>query len=477
MGDRNSYGGYRSNYQAFGLTKGEWDFKFMRLLEELKNKEILILGFGKEGKDNYLALRKLFPGKTFAIADKLEFRELPKKTQKLLKQDKQLRLHLGKNYLQSLKNYEFIIKTPGITLTRIKPFLKKKTKVTSQTEIFFKYCPGKIVGITGTKGKGTVSSLIYQILEKGGFKVYLVGNIGRPVFQTLLRAKTNDLFVYELSSHQLQSLKKSSYVAVFLNLYPDHLDYYKNFKEYCRAKESIARYQTEKDYFIYNSQQKLLREIAKKSKAKKLPFNYKKIKYLEKIIPKREILLKGNFNLLNIMAAALAAEVFAIPKKTIREAIKHFKPLPHRLEFVGKYKGIEFYNDSFATIPQATIVALDTLGKKVKTLILGGSSKKEIDFPLLAKRILKSKIENVILFPVTSKEIWKEILNLRKKSKNLPKSFFVHSMPEAVKIAYQCTKKGSICLLSPASASFSIFRNYKERGNLFKKEVKKRGKR
>ncbi|GAI24093.1 unnamed protein product, partial [marine sediment metagenome] len=277
-----------------------------------------------------------------------------------------------------------------------------------------------------------------------------------------MRAKTSDIFVYEISSHQLQSLKKSPYIAVFLNLYPDHLDYYKNFKEYCQAKESIASYQTKKDYFIYNSEQKLLREIAKKSEAKKIAFNIKKIKNLEKIIARKEIPLKGDFNLLNILAATLVGKIFNISSEKIRRAIRSFKPMPHRLEFVGKYKGIEFYNDSFATIPQATTAAIDALGKKVKTLILGGSSKREIDFPILAKKILKSKIENLILFPYTGKKIWKEVLNFKKGNQDLPKSFFVSSMAEAVKTAYGCTKKGSICLLSPASASFSIFRNYKE---------------
>ena len=441
-------------------------------LNELKNKKILVLGFGKEGKDNYLALRKLFPKKILAIADKLEFKELSKKNQELLKKDKNLKLYLGKNYLEFLKNYQLIIKTPGIKLSSLKPFLRKKTKITSQTEIFFEYCPGKIIGVTGTKGKGTTSSLIYQILKKGGFKAHLIGNIGRPVFKTLLKAKKEDIFVYELSSHQLQFLKKSPYIAVFLNLYPDHLDYYKNFKEYCQAKKSIAVYQTKKDYFIYNSEQKLLREFAKKSKAKRIPFNAKKIKNLEKIIARKEIPLKGDFNLLNILAAVLVGKIFNISSEKIRRAIRSFKPMSHRLEFVGKYKGIEFYNDSFATIPQATIAAMDTLGKKVKTLILGGSSKREIDFPILARKILKSKIENLILFPDTGKEIWKEILNFKKGDQNLPKSFFVSSMAEAVKTAYKYTKKGSICLLSPASASFSIFQNYKERGNLFKKYVR-----
>ncbi|RLC39713.1 MAG: UDP-N-acetylmuramoyl-L-alanine--D-glutamate ligase [Candidatus Nealsonbacteria bacterium] len=438
-------------------------------LEELKQKKILVLGFGKEGKDSYLALRKLFPKKILAIADKLEFKKLPEKTQKLLKFDKKLKLYFGKDYLKSLKNYDLIIKTPGIPFKIIKPFLKKGTKVTSQTEIFFENCPGIIVGITGTKGKGTTCCLIYQILKRGGLKAHLIGNIGKPVFQALLKAKKNDIFVYELSSHQLQNLKKSPQVAVFLNLWPAHLDYYKNFQEYKKAKENITRYQRENNFFIYNAQQKELKEIAKISKAKKIPLkNYSQI--LKKIGIKK-LLLKGKVNLLNIAAAIKVGEIFKIPEEKIKKAIEEFKPLPHRLEFVGKYKGIEFYNDSLATVPQATEFALESLGNRVKTLILGGFDRGGIDFSFLAKKILKSDIKTLIfLSPGTGEKIWQKIIDLKKK--NLPKAFFVSSMREAVKEAYQQTKRGEICLLSPASPSFNLFRDYRERGNLFKKFVK-----
>jgi len=177
-------------------------------LEELKDKKILILGFGREGRDNFLALRKLFPKKILAIADRMELEELPKKIQKPLKFEKKLKLYFGKDYLKALEKYDLIIKTPGIPLKTIKPFLKRGQRMTSQTEIFFDNCPGIIVGVTGTKGKGTTASLIYKILKKGGKKVKLIGNIGKPVFQTLLRAKRGDIFVYELSSHQLQNLIK-----------------------------------------------------------------------------------------------------------------------------------------------------------------------------------------------------------------------------------------------------------------------------
>jgi len=437
-----------------------------QLKNELENKKILILGFGEEGIDNYLALRKLFPKKLLSIADKLELKNFDKRILGILKKDHNLKLYLGKNYLNSLKDYELIIKTPGINIRSIKPFLKKKVEIISQTDIFFKYCPGKIIGVTGTKGKGTTCSLIYEILKKAGFKAYLVGNIGQAVFQTLLRAKTDDIFIYELSCHQLQNLKKSPHIAVFLNLYPDHLDYYQNLKEYYQTKESIFKYQTKKDYLIFNPKQKILRKLIKKSKAQKIPIRDINVKKISKDIPQ-------NLNLLDLEASILVAKILKISEENIRQVIKSFKSLEHRLEFVGKYKGLKFYNDSFATIPEATIFAMDTLGKDVKTLILGGSKKGEIDFSNLAQEILKKKIENLILFPSTGEDIWQTIqLISLAQGKKLPKHFWANNMNKAVKIAYRNTPKGNICLLSPACASFSIFKNYKERGNLFKKYVK-----
>lgn len=461
-------------------------FKREMSLRELKNRKILILGFGKEGKDSYLALRKLFAKKVLAVADEKTLEKLPPRTQKILKSDQRLKLHLGRNYLKHVKNYDLIIKTPGIPQETIKPFLKKSAKITSQTEIFFENCPGTIIGVTGTKGKGTVASLIEQILKKAGLKVYLIGNIGKPALSRVLNrsrslvrrlSPKNEIFVYELSSHQLQNLKKSPHIAVFLNLYPAHLDYYKTFKEYQKAKENITLHQTKDDFFIFNAEQKKLRIIAQKTKAQKVAFGLSclKGKWLccgkEKIIQKKEIPLRGEFNVLNTMAAILASKLFNISTTTIRRAIKSFKPLPYRLEFIGKYKGIEFYNDSLATVPQASEAALEALGHKVKTLILGGEDVAGFSFSGLAEKILKSKISTLVLLPDTGKKIWKEIIALNKK--DLPRAFFVSSMKEAVKIAYQTTNKRSICLLSPGSPSFNLFRDYRERGKLFNFFVKK----
>ncbi|PIR89649.1 UDP-N-acetylmuramoyl-L-alanine--D-glutamate ligase [bacterium (Candidatus Gribaldobacteria) CG07_land_8_20_14_0_80_33_18] len=436
----------------------------MKLIE-LKNKKILILGFGEEGRDTFLALHKLFPKKVIGIADQKEFSIFNF-------QFSNTKRHLGKNYLKSLKNYDVIIKSPGIPRTILKPYLKKNIRVTSQTEIFFQNCPGTIIGVTGTKGKGTTSSLIYHILKKAGLKTHLVGNIGKPVFLKLLKAKKDDIFIYELSSHQLQDLKISPRIAVFLNIYPAHLDYYKNFNEYKRAKENIALHQTKNDFFIYNSDQKILCELAKKTKAKKIPIpaNYE---FLANI----RIPLIGKFNLKNVMAAMVVAKLLGIKNKDIIKAIKTFKPLAHRLEFTGKYKGIKFYNDSLATIPQAVEAALEALGRKVKTLILGGEKVKGFDFSSLAKKILRQKIKTLIFLdrnpknPIDTAKQISQIFEIRSR-KIIPRMFFVSSMKEAVKLAFQTAKKEEICLLSPGSPSFNLFKNYKERGDLFKKYVK-----
>jgi len=413
-------------------------------------------------------LRKLFPKKVIGIADRLKIKDL-----RLKIKDKRVRLYLGKNYLKTLKDYDVIIKSPGIPF-KILP-RNVLDKVTTQTEIFFDNCPGKIVGVTGTKGKSTTTSLIYDILKKGEIKTHLVGNIGKPVLNLLFSAKKNDIYVYELSSHQLYNLKPACrqagncpHIAVFLNIYPEHLDYYRNFQEYFKAKQNITKYQTKEDYFIYNAGDKLVRKVAKKTKARAIPIptNYE-------FITNIRIPLIGKFNLQNIMAAVTVGRIFGISEKNIKKAIKNFKPLPHRLELVGTFKRIKFYNDALSTIPETTIAALDALGNKVQTIMLGGFDRK-IDFKNLAKRVLKSKIKNVILFPTTGEKIWRALrLTSFAQGKKLPKHFFVNNMKDAVKLAYQYTQRGKICLLSCASTSFSIFRDYKEKGNLFKKYVRK----
>lgn len=454
-------------------------------LSYLKDKKILILGLGREGKDTFLFLRKIFPEKVFGVADQKQIKNLDKDTQKLLKENKRkIKSYFGKDYLRAIDDYDIVIKAPGIPIhfPEIKKAQKEK-KLTSPTEIFFENCKGTIIGVTGTKGKSTTTSLIYKILEEGGVKAHLVGNIGKPALSLLLRASSKDVFCYELSSHQLWNLKHSPHIAVFLNLYSEHLDYYKNFQEYSRAKANICLWQKEDDFLIYNTEDQNVKKIIEKSPAKKIALkNYSDI--LENVGIKK-IPLLGKHNLLNIAAAIEVGKIFKIKNQKIKKAVENFKPLHHRLEPVGTFKGITFYNDALATIPETTIAAIDALGDKVETIILGGYDR-NLSFKKLAEKILDSKIKTIILFPTTGEKIWKSLRQVQ--NKKLPKPFFVapekkskisngeNSMKKAVKLAFENTHKGKICLLSCASSSFSLFRDYKEKGNLFKKWVRYYGK-
>ncbi|HQB18671.1 MAG TPA: UDP-N-acetylmuramoyl-L-alanine--D-glutamate ligase [Candidatus Pacearchaeota archaeon] len=410
-------------------------------IEELKNKKVLILGIGREGLDTLKYLKEVFPKKIFAIADQKE--ELNSKTKKAIEG---MDIFLGKDYLKNVKDFDVIIKSPGI------PFFKYKDKLTSQTELFFDNCPGKIIGVTGTKGKSTVASLIHSIL-KGS---YLVGNIETPSLSFLSKAKKDDIFVYELSSHQLMNLKKSPHIAVFLNIYPEHLDYYKNFEEYFSAKKNIYKYQSESDYLIFNP------EIEPKTKAKKIKIDVNDFAQF----------LKNNQQFLeithidNLIAVLNVAKLFNVPEKDIIKSLNKYKRLPHRLEFVGEFKGIRFYDDSIATIPEAVVYALDSLGDDVETIILGGLDR-GIKYDKLVKRIKKSNIKTIIAFPDSGEKI---VRNIRSRI------YKVDNMKDAVDLAYKHTSKGKICLMSPASPSFNLFKDYKERGDLFKKYINEKAK-
>jgi UDP-N-acetylmuramoylalanine--D-glutamate ligase len=394
----------------------------MTKLKELENKKIVILGFGREGKDTLKFLKKNLSKKETIVLD-------PKK---------------DKGYEKELDKCDIIIKSPGIPF-KILP-KKSLSKITSQTEIFLNNCQGKVIGITGTKGKSTTTSMIYDILKKGGFKAYLLGNIGKPALSFLPKIKKGSLVVFEMSSFQLTNIKTSPHIAVLLDIFKEHLDYYNSFKEYIEAKSNITRFQNKEDYLIYNSQDLRVEKIAKESKAKKIP-------------------IEGKYYHLDMEAAKKVGEIFGISKTKIEKTIRDFKFLPHRMELIGKYKGIEFYNDSLSTIPEAAILALDLLEDKVQTLIVGGYDR-GLNFKELAKRIDESQIENLILFPKTGKKILKEI-------KRPIRYFLVKDMDKAVSLSYQYTQKERACLLSPASPSFGIFKDYADRGDSFKKFVKK----
>lgn len=457
-----------------------------------KDKKIIILGFAVEGINTYQYLRELYPDQTIAAADIKTEAELPPATKKLISRDKKLTLHLGPDYLSGLKDYDLIIKTPGIPLSikELQEAKKQGKTITSQTKIFFSRQPGTIIGITGTKGKTTTSTLIHHVLKSAQLDVHLIGNVGNPPLQLLKTASKDTIFVYELSSYQLDSLNYSPHIAVLLNLYPEHLNYHGTLAEYGQAKANITLHQKSSDLLIYNSQERNLEKLAEQSPAQKLPFGLgntnNNICFLEQnhlvyiskgkkeiVIKKDSIPLLGQFNLQNIMPAIIIGKHYGLTNKQIAKAISSFKPVKYRLEPIGTYRSITFFNDSIATIPQATMQAMDTLGPDLHTLIAGGFDR-GLNFDQLGRKIINSPIKTLILFPDTGAKIKAAVLKA-KPQKDSIKILPAKAMSEAVKLAYKHTPKGKICLLSPGSPSFTLFKNYIDEGDQYKKWVKKLG--
>ena len=424
------------------------------------------------------------------VADQRSSDRFTVETRHWIEQDHALTTHFGEGYLGSLTQYDVIVKAPGIsvTLPAYRDAIANGKQITSQTAIIFDNFPGTIVGITGTKGKSTTATLIYDMVRKSFPDTHLVGNIGSPPLDLLSRATEDTKFVYELSSHQLEGLRKSPHIAVLLNIVPEHLDYYESFNQYVDAKENITRFQNERDYLIFDSDYELPARIADRSKAQLLPCSleaslkdgcfldgewviYRSSKVEERIVPRKDVTLIGKFNLINVAAAVAAAKVAGVSTANIAEAVREFRPLEHRLEHAGEFGGVTYYNDSIATVPEATIAALDSLGDKVETVLLGGTDR-GLDFSGLAKRVVGSSVKTIVLFPPSGERIWRAMREAAKADAPLPLHFFASSMDEAVALAKRNTTKNRICLLSPASPSFGMFRDYKERGEAFKRLIR-----
>ena len=403
----------------------------------LRNKSILILGFGQEGKSTYNFIKKYVNYKSLAVSDKS-------------KPNVDETVYFGDDYVNSVTGYDIVIKSPGI------PFfdIPKGVFVTSQTELMLMANKKNMIGVTGTKGKSTTSSLIYCMLKDFGKDVRLVGNIGIPIFDCLEEITDETLLVCEMSSHQLENVRYSPHVAVILNIFEEHLDHYKSYEDYQLAKVNIFRYQKEEDVVIYSNDNSLVcKYISKYANAKKFSFPYD---YDVKTN------LVGEHNKKNIMAARLTAHSYGVSEESILKTLKDFNGLPHRLEFVGEFDEIKYYNDSISTIPEATIMALESLND-VDTVLIGGMDR-GIHYENLIKYLESSRVKNIILMYDTGFRIY----NLLKRDGVR----YVEDLESAVELAKEVTNKGKICLLSPAAASYGFFKNFEERGETFSKLVK-----
>jgi len=454
----------------------------LNLLKEFfEDKKILILGFGVEGQSTYNLLRRIFPDRILNIADVNESLV----NNKLIENDiLKINLQLGGDYLNDIDNYDLVIKSPGISLKNISGI--DYSKFTSHTELFTRIFKKQIIGITGTKGKSTTSSLVHHIIKTYNNNCLLVGNIGVPPFDLIDDINKDTVIVYELSSHQLEQIRVSPHIAVLLNLYEEHLDHYKSFEKYQLAKLNIAIHQENDDYFIFNADDKRITDLVSVNELKGILHRFslsEKIKngcYVDNgkiIFCNQEVTtllekttfsnLIGDHNLQNIMAAACASLLAGIPATHISQAVDSFQPLEHRIEFVGKYNDILYYNDSISTIPEATIAALTSL-KTVDTLLLGGFDR-GISYNYLMEFLSKSAVRNLIFIG----DAGRRMLDIYEKENYSGKNiFFTKDFTEAVNHAKRSTQKNMICLLSPAAASYDMFRDFKERGEVYKKIVR-----
>jgi UDP-N-acetylmuramoylalanine--D-glutamate ligase len=433
---------------------------FQNLATKYKDKEILILGFGREGKSTAALLRQIFPEKEIFVSDE-------KKVDDQLLAD--LHLTNDSSYLTKLTEYDVVFKTPGISTENpaIQNYIQSGKILTSQLNEFLELYKQQTIGVTGTKGKSTTASLIDHILRTGNIPSILAGNIGIPVFDIAEKITPETKVVIEMSSYQLETVTNSPHIAIFLNLFSEHLNYHQSIENYLEAKSHITSFQTAADIFIYNADFPEAVSLAKKTKAQTRPFS--------SVIPSdvtidplfvhlSPIVLKNN-----LPPAMIAAEICCVDTKVVEDALLTFSPLPHRLEQVGSYKGFTFIDDTLATIPEATCAAIDAVSP-IKVIILGGYDR-GIEYTKVVEKVMEKKIPFVIFFKPSGEKMY-QVMKLKYPPETHPKVFFVETMEEAIHLVYHEVKEPGTVLLSPASPSFGQFKDYEDKSQQFARFAK-----
>lgn len=422
---------------------------FAQLKDLVLNKKVLILGFGREGQSTYKALMSVSAHAELAIADK---------NPTSVKIDDKVAFFSGEDYLNCLNDFDIVFKSPGIALPI--SHSEYKCKITSQTEVFLSAYAKQTVGITGTKGKSTTSSLIYHILKECGKDCLLVGNIGFPAFDRAEQVNDETIIVYELSCHQLHELGVSPAIAIFLNIFEDHLDRYKTIENYANAKSNIFMHQTEENHLFCLEQFKNYTVGCKSN----VHYVTRDILPFDSFNDLPGVTLRGEHNLINAAFALSVCSLFGISEEQFCKAIANFSTLPHRLEFIGTKNGIAYYDDSISTTAESAMSAIKSI-ENAETVLIGGMDR-GIDYSGLIDFLVTCKLKTVILMYASGKRILSE---LGDRIENATADFkYVPDLAEAVKLAKSVTSQGKACVLSPAAASYDSFKNFEERGDKFK---------
>ena len=438
----------------------------------IKGKRILLLGYGREGQSTWNVLRRLGTYEALDIADLKAPAALP--------EDGTV-WHTGPDYQKCMDDYDVVFKSPGIVLER--PENEYRCSILSQTEVFFQCFRDQIIGITGTKGKSTVTTLLYHLFKQAGMDALLVGNIGIPALDHMEEVKPDTRIVFELSCHQLEYMTVSPHIGILVNIHEEHLDHYGTMEKYVEAKHHIFKNQRPDDILICNVQclpeegtcpSGLIRagmdgsgkelDVVQEQDGTWVHFRGKSF-----CIPTDEIKLLGQHNYFDIGVAYGVCSILGMDDQVFARGLKTYEPLPHRLQYIGEREGVKYYDDSISTICDTTIQALKTL-KDTDTVLIGGMDR-GIDYRELIEYLSDCQVPHIILMEATGKRIYQEIHKYYPEFKNRARLILAEHLEDGVKRARQITRPGTSCVLSPAAASYGIFRNFEERGETFSRLV------
>ncbi len=422
------------------------------ICRRLSGKKILIAGFGREGKSTLRFLQRYMPDAMVGIADKNEsaFQDVDKE---------RYSLYFGDEYLKASSDYDVVIKTPGISVKDVEIDF---SKITSQTDLFLEAFHNQVIGITGTKGKSTTSTLIYHLIKESGNDAILAGNIGIPILDCVDDIKERTIIVYELSAHQLQFINKSPHVGILLNVFEEHLDHFGTFEKYKEAKVNVLRYMNDGDVAVVNQS-----TIKGQQSTFVHCIDFENYSFEDCDINWDEVPLLGEHNKMNVKAALCACKSYGLSLESLIPHLYTFKSLEHRQEYVGIFKGVKFYNDSISTIPQATIAALKTI-HNVNFLLLGGFDR-GIDYEPLVTYLKENPLPYILITGQAGQTI-KGKLQVAGYDGNILE---YTDMESAFEIMKDLAKSGDVCLLSPAAASYDRYKNFEERGRVFKEFANK----
>ncbi len=451
--------------------------------EYIKFRKVAIIGLGVS---NIPLLDYLYEKKAnVTVFDERSIDDIPKDIMDKIT-SYNFAFYLGKNCLENLNGFNVIFRSPSCLPTReeLQQESSRGAIVTTEIEMLMQMAPCKVIGITGSDGKTTTTSLINAILKKANYNTYLGGNIGTPLFTKLSEMKPDDIIVLELSSFQLMGMEISPNISVITNITPNHLNIHKDYNEYIEAKKNIFKYQNEDEIVVLNYDNEITRNCAKEAKSKVIFFSSKEkldngfivddgiIKECEDKVRKhilntKEVILRGNHNYENI-ATAIAATKGLVDLDIAIEAVKEFKPVEYRLELVKEIDDVKWYNDSVSSSPTRTIAGLHSFDEEI--ILIAGGYDKNLDYTPIAKPIVE-KVKGLILLGQTSDKIFDAVKQeLENEHKDLD-IYVCDSLEQTVLLAKKIAKPGQIVLFSPASASFDMFKNFADRGNKFKKLV------